>query len=116
MTRHAPRIQSCKNGEPLHNQALAETSEQHSGNDERLKAKQQCESGMRRTGSGNLRNLPKLRLVSRLLLYSLARRLAQTAPIVSRLVKSCLPSSARLPNRTLLPELATEGPRHQLRW
>ena len=73
---------------------------QHASNDDRLKAKQQCESGMRWSGSGNLRNLPKLRLVSRLLLYSLARRLAQTAPIASRLVHSCLPSSARLPNRT----------------
>ena len=92
-----------------------QNSGQHSINYDRLTAKQQCESGMIRRGSGNLRNLTKLRLVSRRLLYSLARRLAQTAPTTSRLVHSCLPSSARLPSRTPSSELATEGQRHQLR-
>ena len=70
---------------------------------------------MRRKGSGNLRNLQQLRLVSRRLPDSLARRLAQTAATVSRLVQSCLPSSMHLPGRTLLSGLATEGRRHQLR-
>ena len=88
---------------------------QHSSNDDRIKAKQQCESGKRRNGSGNQRNLPKLRLVSRLLLHSLARRLAQTAPRASQLVHSYLPSLVRPPSRTRSPELATEGRRHQLR-
>ena len=94
---------------------LRQNSGQHSSNDDRLKAKQQRESGMRRRGSGNPRNLPNFRLVSRLPLYSLARRLAQTAPTAFRLVLSCLPSSARLPSRTPLSELTTEGQRHQLR-
>ena len=88
---------------------------QDSSNDDRLKAKQPCESGLRRSGSGNLRNLPILRLVSRLLRYSQARRLAQTAPTASRSVHSCLPSSARLPSKTPLSELATEAQRNQLR-
>ena len=44
------------------------------------------------------------------------RRLAQTAPTAFRLVHSCLPSSARLPKKTRLPELATEGQWRQLSW
>ena len=92
-----------------------QNSGQHSSNNDRLKAKQQCESGMRRRGSGNLRNLPKLRPVSRLLLDSLARRLAQTAATASQRVHSCLPSSLRPPSTTPSLELATEGQRHQLR-
>ena len=70
---------------------------------------------MRRNGSGNLRNLPKFRLVSQPLWYSLARWLAQTAPAASRSVHSCLPFSARPPGRTPSSGLATEGRRHQLR-
>ena len=91
-----------------------QNSGQHSSDDDRLEAKQQCESGMRRRGSGNLRNLPKLRLVSRWLLDSLARRLTQTAPTVSRWVHSCLSSSTHLPGRTPSSGLATEGRQHQL--
>ena len=72
---------------------------------------------MRRSGSGNLRNLPKLRHVSRLLQNWLARQLAQFAPTASQSVYSCLPSSAHPPSKTLLSELPTEGQRHQLhRW
>ena len=92
-----------------------QNSGQHSSNDNWLKAKQQCESGMRRRGSGNLRNLSKLRLVSRQLHASLAQRLAQTAPTVSRWDRSCLPSSTHLPGRTHSSGLATEGRSHQLR-
>ena len=90
-------------------------SGQHSSNDDWLNAKQQCESVMRRRGSGNLRNLPKLRLESTRLHDSLARRLAQTAPTVSRWARSCLPSSTHLPGRTPSSGLATEGRSHQLR-
>ena len=39
---------------------------------------------MRRSGSGNLRNLPKLRPVSRLLRYPLARRLAQSPQLLDQ--------------------------------
>ena len=89
----------------------------HSSYDDWLKAKQQCESGMRRSGFANLRNQPKLRHVSRLLQYWLARRLAQTAPTASQTVQSCLPSSVHPPSKTILSELATEGQRHELnRW
>ena len=70
---------------------------------------------MRRRGSGNLRNLPKLRLVFRRLHASLARRLAQTAPTVSRRDRSCLPSSTHLPGRTPSLGPATEGRSHQPR-
>ena len=88
---------------------------QHSSNDDWLKAKQQCESVMRRRGSGNLRNLPKLRLVSTRLHASLAPQLAHTAPTVSRWARRCLPSSTHLPSRTPSSGLATEGRSHQLR-
>ena len=88
---------------------LRQNSGQHSSNEDRLKAKQQCESGMRRSGSGNLRNLPKLCLVSRPLLRSLARRLAQTTPTASQRVHSYLQSSLRLPSKIPSLELATEG-------
>ena len=70
---------------------------------------------MRRRGSGNLRNLPKLRLGSRRLHTSLARRLAQTAPTVSRRDCSCLPSSTHLPRGTPSLGPATEGRPHQPR-
>ena len=92
-----------------------QNSWQHSSNDNWLKAKQQCESGMRRRGSGNLRNLPKIRLESRQLHASLAQRLAQTAPTVSQWDRSCLPSSTHLPGRTPSSGPATEGRSHQLR-
>ena len=92
-----------------------QNSRQHSSNDNWLKAKQQCESEMRRRGSGNLRNIPKLRLVSRRLHASLAQWLAQTAPTVSRWDRSCLPSSTHLPGSTPSSGLATEGRSHQLR-
>ena len=115
MTRHAPRTQGCKMVSPCPTNHSRQNSGQHSSNDDRLKAKQQCESGMRRSGSGNLRNLSKLRLVSRLPLYSMARWLAQPPPTAFRWVHSCLLSSSRLPSRTPLSELATEGQRHQLR-
>ena len=94
-----------------------QTSGQHSSNDYGLKAKQQCESGLRRSDSGNLQNLPKLRHMFRLLQHWLARRLAPTAPTASQSVHSCFPSSAHPPGMTLLSELATAGQRHQLhRW
>ena len=90
---------------------------QHSSNDDWLKAKQQCETGMRRIDSRILRNLPKLRHVSRLLQFSLAWRLARTVTTTSQSVYSCLPFLAHPPSTTLLSELATEGQRHQLhRW
>ena len=90
---------------------------QHSSNDDWLKAKQQCESGMRQIDSWNLRNLPKLRQVTRLLQYWLARRFAQTAPTAFQSVHSCLSSSAHPPSTTFLSKLATEGQRHHLhRW
>ena len=84
-------------------------SGQHSSNNDRLKAKQQCESGMRRRVSGNPRNLPKLHPVSRLLLNSLALRLAQTAPTASQRVHSYLPFSLRPPSTTPSLELPSEG-------
>ena len=72
---------------------------------------------MRRSDSGNLRNLPELRHVSKLLQCWLARRLAQNAPTAFQWVSSCLPSSAHPPSKTLLSEQTTEGQRHQLhRW
>ena len=48
---------------------------------------------MRRSYSGNLRNLPKPRYESRLLQCWLARRLAQLASTATQRVPSCLPSS-----------------------
>ena len=72
---------------------------------------------MRRSDSGNLRNLPKLRHESKLLQCWRTRRLAQTAPTVSQRVYSCLPFSMHPPSKTLLSELATAGQQHQLhRW
>ena len=56
---------------------------------------------MKRSGSVNLRNLSKLRHVSRLLHYWLARRLARTVPAASQSVHSCLPYSAHPPSTTL---------------
>ena len=89
-------------------------SREHSCDHNWLKAKQQCDSGMRRRGSGNRRNLPKLRLVSRRLHLSRAQPLAQTAPRVSQWGHSCLPSWAHPLDRTPWSGLAIEGRSLQL--
>ena len=117
MTHHAPRIHSLKNDEHSANQPCATEFGAAFQLRWLTKAKQQRESGMKRSGSGNLRNLPKLRQVSRLLHYWLARWLARTEPTAFYSVHSCLSSSVHPPSTTPLPELATEVQRQRLpRW
>ena len=84
----------------------------HSGFKDWLKAKEQCKLGMRRSDSGNLRNLPQLRHESRLLQCWLTRRLAQTAPTAYQWVHNCLPSSVHPPSKTCFSEQATAGQQH----